>query len=174
MPFEPFIGTIMPFAGNFAPRGWAFCAGQLLPIAQNQALFALVGIQFGGDGRTTFALPDLRGRCAASQGQGPGRANRVIGQAIGNEVITLLSSQIPPHVHSIVCAPVEGTTTNPSNALLAKSSSDVRRFGTGGTLMAMSPAALGPTGSSQPHFNLQPYLAINYIIALIGIFPSRP
>ena len=174
MPITPYLGTIVPFAGSFAPKGWAFCAGQLLAINQNQALFALLGLQFGGNGQTTFGLPDLRGRCAVGYGSGPDRTTRQIGDRFGNETVTLLGNQIPPHTHTINALPVEGTVSSPANALLAKSSADVRRYAAAASLVTMSPAALGPGGSSQPHSNMQPFLVINYIIALQGVFPPRP
>lgn len=157
----PFIGQITLFAGNFAPRGWAFCQGQLLSIAQNTALFSILGTTYGGDGQTTFALPDLRGRVPLQQGQGPGLQSYVLGQKAGTETVTLTVNEMPAHNHSITvtAVPPGGTipavdgqlTPTPLNAFEAS----------------------GMTGGSQPHNNLQPYLALNYIIALQGIFPSR-
>lgn len=174
MPIDPFTGTIMPFAGNFAPRGWAFCNGQLLAIQTNQALFSLIGTFFGGDGRFNFALPDLRGRCAVNFGLRPGLSSRALGQAFGIESVSLLLNQIPNHTHTLRVVPVEATTSNPANALIAKSASDSRRYAPSGAAVAMSPNLLGAAGGNQPHNNMQPSLTMNYIIALTGIFPSRP
>lgn len=174
MPIDPYIGTIMPFASNFAPKFWAFCNGQLLPINQNQALFSLLGTQFGGDGRTTFALPDLRGRCAVGFGQGPFLTARNIGDRFGHESVALLATQIPPHTHTMRVVPVEATTADPTQGLIAKSAGDVRRYGLPTPQVAMSPAMLGPAGSNQPHPNMQPSLTMSYIIAMQGIYPARP
>jgi microcystin-dependent protein len=174
MPIDPYIGTIMPFAGNFAPRNWSFCNGQLVSINTNQALFSLIGTFFGGDGRFNFALPDLRGRCAVGFGQGPFLTARNIGDRFGNESVALLATQIPPHTHTMRVVPVEATTADPTQGLIAKSAGDVRRYGLPTPQVAMSPAMLGPAGSNQPHPNMQPSLTMNYIIAMQGIFPSRP
>ncbi len=179
---EPFIGQIMMVGFNFAPRGWAMCAGQLLPISQNTALFSLLGTTYGGDGRTTFALPDLRGRCALGMGQGPGLQPYVQGQAGGQENVTLLQPQMPQHTHGLAANSSNGTESDPSGALLANAQVPIDRSTTvnGNTYLqgtpntAMSPQAIGLAGGNQPHENMQPYLAMNYIIALEGIFPSRP
>jgi microcystin-dependent protein len=164
---EPFIGSIILFAGNFAPRGWAFCSGQLLPIAQNTALFSILGTTYGGNGQTTFALPDLRGRAAIHPGQGPGLSNYSLGEAAGVEAVTLLANQMPVHQHVQPASNAEQDTNRPNNAVPAR----------GGVYAASSDGAtLDPTtaaGGNQPHENRPPYLAVNYIIALEGIFPSR-
>lgn len=174
MPLEPFLGTIIPFAGSFAPRGWAFCNGQLLQIQTNAALFSLLGTTFGGDGRLNFALPDLRGRCAVNFDAAPGLTPRYLGQSFGNESVSLIVSQIPNHSHTLRVVPVEGTTSNPANALIAKSASDNRRYASAGAPVVMSSNLLGASGANQPHNNMQPSLTMSYIIALQGLFPSRP
>jgi microcystin-dependent protein len=164
---EPFLGSIILFAGNFAPRGWAFCNGQLLSIAQNTALFSLLGTTYGGDGQTTFALPDLRGRAPIHAGQGPGLQSYVLGQFGGEETVTLTSAELPPHAHVQPATNDQQTTNRPNGALPAR----------GGVYANESDgSALHPTssaGGGQPHDNRSPYLALNYIIALEGIYPSR-
>ena len=167
---EPFLGEIRAFGFNFAPRGWASCNGQLLPINQNQALFALLGTIYGGNGQTTFALPDLRGRVPINQGQSSGASTYSLGQAIGVENVTLLVSQIPAHTHRLNASPDNATTTDPGNNLLAVARSAT--YASSGSA-AMNPGAIAITGGSQPHENRQPYLTVNYCIALQGIFPSR-
>jgi microcystin-dependent protein len=164
---EPFLGSIILFAGNFAPRGWAFCNGQILSISQNTALFSLLGTTYGGNGQTTFALPDLRGCVALHFGQGPGLSNYSLGQTGGAEVVTLDVSQMPPHAHSQPASNGQQTTNRPNNAVPARGGS-YTGAGDGSTLDPVSPA-----GGGQPHDNRPPYLALNYIIALEGIYPSR-
>jgi microcystin-dependent protein len=174
---EPFIGQVMMFAGNFAPRGWAFCQGQLLSIAQNTALFSILGTTYGGNGQTTFALPDLRGRYPMQPGQGPGLSPRTLGEQGGSETVTLISTQMPAHTHSHTAFAEAGDSISPQgnfNAGLTLSGS-----GTQESLYAssanttMNPASIGVAGGSQPHNNMPPFLCINFIIALEGIFPSR-
>lgn len=174
MPADPYIGTILPFAGNFAPKGWLFCNGQLLQIQPNVVLFALIGTYYGGDGVNTFALPDLRGRCAISFGFRSGLTPRPLAQSFGSESVSLLVNQIPSHTHTLRVVPVEGTTSNPANGLLAKSASDTRRYASPGAAAAMSSNLLGAAGANQPHNNMQPSLTMSYIIALQGLFPPRP
>lgn len=167
---DPFVGEIRLFGFNFAPRGWAFCDGSLLAIAQNTALFSLLGTMYGGDGRTTFGLPDLRGRVPLGFGQGPGLTARTQGESAGSETVTLTPPQLPPHGHTVAAAST-ATTKNPAGAVPA--------FTAGGTSygaapdLSMSPAMIGGGGTSQPHPNMQPYLALNWCIALTGIFPPR-
>lgn len=164
---EPFIGEIRPFAFGFPPKGWASCDGQSLLIAQNAALFSLLGTMYGGDGRTTFALPDLRGRA----GIHPNPAHTQ-GTRGGTEGVALTTAQIPLHSHTANCSSVLGTQTSPSGKFWAQDSDgNVVFSNTGGATMAA--AAIGNTGQSQPHPNMQPYLVVNYCIALQGIFPSR-
>ncbi len=170
---EPFIAEVRIFAGNFAPRGWAFCNGQLLPIAQNTALFSLVGTTYGGDGRTTMGLPDLQGRAAMHPGRGPGLSSRRLGESGGAETVTLTEAQTPQHRHGDSPSNAFGataTTGTPSNdAALAATASDTPIYGPASDLEATGTT----TGGGQPHNNLQPYLVLNFIIALIGLFPSR-
>ena len=172
---EPFLGQIQPVGFNFAPRGWALCDGQLLSIAQYNALFALLGTTYGGDGRTTFGLPDLRGRAALHVGQGPGLSNYRWGQRGGEETETLTVNQIPSHNHSSVCKAGPGNSNVAENNLCSQDAGGVsatyNSIATG--LGTMSAAAIGNTGGGQGHNNIQPYLAIYWCIALTGIFPSR-
>jgi microcystin-dependent protein len=170
---EPFLGQINIFPYNFAPRGWAFCNGQLLSIAQNTALFSLLGTNFGGNGQTTFALPDLRGRVAISSGQGPGLSNYVLGEASGTESVTMTIETMPPHLHPYQPGANEGDpgTKEPAGGFLAKAANNLYAATTDGTLMGLQ--TTGPTGGGQPFSILQPYLTLNFCIALEGIFPSR-
>ena len=170
---EPFIAEVRIFAGNFAPRGWAFCNGQLLPIAQNTALFSLIGTTYGGDGRTTTALPDLKGRAPMHPGRGPGLSTRRLGEKGGVEEVTLTEPQIPNHTHTMQASPNPGESADPQGNAIART--------VGGSLysdqappdVSLNQAALPPTGGGQPHNNMQPFLTLNYIIALVGLFPSR-
>ncbi|MCA9638552.1 MAG: phage tail protein [Myxococcales bacterium] len=163
---EPFLGQIMMFAGNFAPRGWALCDGQLLPISQNQALFSILGTTYGGDGRTTFALPDLRGRAPIHAGHGPGLSDYRLGQKGGAESVTLTVNQMPSHNHTLAMNG-EGAATKQAGYLAA---SEIY----GETADKSAPAnTISNAGGNQPVSNIQPYVVVNYIIALQGIFPSR-
>lgn len=171
---EPFIGQIMAVGFNFAPRGWAMCDGQLLPISQNDALFALIGTTYGGDGVTTFALPDLRSRIAIHQGQGPGLTNRPIGQASGTEAVTLLTNQMPSHTHPVSATAVNADKPTPANNIWAtEPTTSTLFYGAGPTDSTMNPQTISAAGGNQPHDNLMPYLTMTYVIALFGIFPSR-
>ncbi len=171
---EPFIAEIRIFAGNFAPRGWAFCNGQLLPISQNTALFSLIGTTYGGDGRTTTALPNLKGRAPMHPGRGPGLTPRRLGEREGTETITLAESQMPQHNHSLMAANVPASVNTPSNMTALARSANGSSYNQGGTADAtMDTGALIGLGGSQQHNNLQPYLTLNFIIALVGLYPSR-
>lgn len=171
---EPFIGQIIQAGFNFAPRGYATCDGQLLSIAQNTALFSLLGTTFGGDGRVTFGLPDLRGRVPVHQGQGPGLTNRTMGEMSGTENVTLISSQMPMHNHLVNVTNVAGALPTPGGNFLAPSSdSAMSNFRPTADGSALNPQSIGLAGGNQPHNNMQPYLVINYCIAMEGIFPSR-
>lgn len=172
---EPFLGEIILGGWNFAPRGYAGCDGQILPIAQNTALFSLLGTTYGGNGQTTFALPDLRGRVPMHQGQGPGLSNRSLGEVAGEESHTLLSTEMPQHNHLLQGASAPGTTRDTSGALLAKEASGQTAVyaPSGSPDVAMSPLSIANAGGSQPHNNMPPYLVLLYCIALEGIFPSR-
>ena len=163
---QPYVGEIRMFAGNFAPAGWMMCEGQLLPISENETLFQLIGTTYGGDGESTFALPDLRGRLPLHQGSG-----FILAETGGAEEITLTVNQIPGHSHPLLGAAVTGTQISPSNAVLANSFNVVPYINDApnGTMNA---AAVSPVGGSQPHNNFQPYLCVNFIISLFGIFPS--
>jgi microcystin-dependent protein len=169
---EPFLGMIMIVPYNFAPRGWAFCNGQILPIAQNTALFSLLGTTFGGNGQTTFALPDLRGRVPNSSGQGPGLSSYDLGQVGGTENQTLTINQMPTHNHTVNCNTEDSNTTSPGNAVPGNTPTSMyNSAATPGATMLGSMINL--TGGSQPFPLLQPYLTLNFCIALEGIFPSR-
>lgn len=181
---DPYLAEIRLFAGNFAPRSWAYCDGQLLPIAQNQALFSLLGTMYGGDGRTTFALPDLRGRVPISPGNGGGLSDRRQGQRGGQVNVTLLSTQMPSHTHTaragggIQTGTGKGDSGNPQGNYIDDSSiaTDLFKPTGGGAIMKGGEGitvANQPSGGSQAHNNMQPSMAINYIICTNGIFPSR-
>ena len=163
---SPFIGEIRMFAGNFPPNGWAFCNGALLAIDQNDALFNLIGTTYGGDGQTTFALPDLQSRVPVHVG--PGFA---LGQQAGVETVTLTTSQIPAHSH--VPAALDAPGANPSPAGMVWAQSSLNAYSSTAPSVNMDPGALGQAGGSQPHDNMIPFLAINFILSLFGIFPSQ-
>jgi microcystin-dependent protein len=170
---DPFIGEIKLVPYNFAPRGWAFCQGQLLPIAQNTALFSLLGTMYGGNGQTNFGLPDLRGRVVVNPGQGPGLSNYDQGEQAGVESVTLTPQTMPAHSHAVQVSNVAATLAVASGNHLAVSTGTVGNiYGTavGG---AMPSNAVSSAGGTQPHLNSQPYVTLNYVIALQGIFPSR-
>jgi microcystin-dependent protein len=174
---EPFIAEIKMFAGNFAPQGWALCNGQLMSIAQNTALFSLIGTTYGGNGQTTFALPDLRGRMAVHAGQGPGLTPYTLGEVKGVENVTLLSTQMPIHTHSATGNSGNAELGSPAGGVWAAPVDSTGAAGAGYTTQPpnapMSPAAIGTAGGSQPFSVIQPLLCVNFIIALVGIFPSR-
>ena len=175
---EPFIAEIRIFAGNFAPRGWAFCDGQLLPISNNTALFSLIGTTYGGDGRTTTALPNLQGRAPMHPGRGPGLTSRRLGEKVGVETVTLAEAQIPSHSHTArAVGNMAGTTPLPTNT-----TSWAEDGGQAGptyhtvpstNIVDMASEALATTGGGQAHTNIQPLLTLNFIIALQGLYPSR-
>ena len=169
---SPFLAEIRIVGFNFAPTGWATCDGQLLPISQNTALFALLGTFYGGDGKSTFALPDLDGRVAIHQGQGQGLADRFLGETGGAETVTLLTSEIPIHTHQLRGANVTGDTPVPDNHSLARYPGQYQT-NTSTQTAFMAPQALTPAGGSQPHNNLQPYQVLLYVIAMQGVFPAR-
>jgi microcystin-dependent protein len=173
MPSEPFLSEIYMAGLNFAPRGYALCDGQVLSIAQNTALFSLIGTTFGGDGRVTFALPDLRGRVPVGMGQGPGLSDRTLGEIAGEESVTLLSNQMPQHNHSFHAISEAGNTSTPSAAYLANTGALDKEYRTSGTTVTMNTSVVGAAGGNQPHSNMPPYLVLNFYIALEGIFPSR-
>lgn len=164
---QPYVGEIRMFAGNFAPAGWMFCEGQLLPISENETLFQLIGTTYGGDGETTFALPDLRGRIPIHQGGG-----FILAETGGAEEITLTVQQIPAHSHPLLASNNAGNNTLPQGSLIAKSISNLPYSSFNSPVSAISPTSISPVGGSQPHTNFQPYLCVNFIISLFGIFPS--
>lgn len=166
---QPYVGEIRMFAGNFAPAGWMFCDGSLLPIAENETLFTLIGTSYGGDGQSTFALPDLRGRIPVHQGNGA-----ILAETGGTEAVTLTVQQIPVHSHPLMGTVNAATTNAPQGNVLATSTgSTIFPYGTDQPTTNLGPSSIGPAGGSQPHTNVQPYLCINYIISLFGIFPSQ-
>ncbi|HPG08903.1 MAG TPA: tail fiber protein [Saprospiraceae bacterium] len=170
---EPFIAEIRIFAGNFAPRGWAYCNGQLLPISQNTALFSLIGITYGGDGVSTTALPNLQGKAPMHPGRGPGLTNRYLGEGLGVTTVTLTSNQIPNHNHAAVVSTQASLARDPSNNILGNSQG---RTPTIYSTTRNIPGNILPTGlkgEGKEHNNMQPYLALNFIIALVGLYPSR-
>jgi microcystin-dependent protein len=165
---QPYVGEIRIFAGNFAPNGWMFCEGQLLPISENETLFQLIGTTYGGDGESTFALPDLRGRIPIHQGGG-----FILAETGGVEEVTLTIQQIPVHNHPLLVSTASATQNAPANSMPGNSASvDLYREGSPNPGSNLSAQALTPTGGSQPHTNFQPYLCVNFIISLFGIFPS--
>lgn len=162
---QPYVGEVRMFAGNFAPAGWAFCDGQLLPISENETLFQLIGTTYGGDGQSTFALPNLQSRIPVHQGNG-----YILSQMGGAETVTLTVSQIPSHTHVPVGSGNSGNLGSPLGGLWAKSA--LNAYSSGAPTGQMHAQAIGATGGSQPHDNMMPYLGMNYIISLFGIFPS--
>ena len=173
---EPFIAEVRIFAGNYAPRGWALCDGQLLPIAQNTALFSLIGTTYGGDGRTTTALPNLMGRAPMHPGRGPGLTSRRLGENGGAETVTLSEAQMPSHTHTLGMssdATDEEGTSNPVNALTGETDASDGIYGPASGLSQMDGQALANVGGSGAHNNMQPFLSMIFIIALQGLYPSR-
>jgi microcystin-dependent protein len=166
----PYIGEIRMFAGNFAPAGWAFCEGQIMPISENDTLFTLIGTTYGGDGQETFALPDLRGRIPIHQGTGGG-ATYVLAENSGVESVTLTVNQIPAHTHSLI-ASLSNANNSPSNAVLAQPTTLDAYSQEAQPDSIMDPNSITATGGSQPHSNIQPFLCVNFIISLFGVFPS--
>lgn len=171
---DPFVAEIRIFPFNFAPKGWAFCDGQILPISQNTALFSLLGTTYGGDGKSTFALPDLQGSGAMHPGQGQGLSLRDLGEIGGTESVTLIQTEIPFHTHTLSASPEPGDNSVPApNMALATSAGAFAYVSGSPPLMAMAPQALAIAGGSLPHNNMQPYLTLNFCIALQGVFPPR-
>ena len=172
---DPFLAEIRIVGFNFAPRGWAFCNGQLLPISQNTALFSLLGTTYGGNGTSTFALPNLIDRAAMHSGQGPGLTNRVLGEPSGSATVTLTTAQIPAHSHPTGCATAAGNAGTPINNIWAGGTgrNPPPLYQNGAPNAAMSANAVANNGGSQPHSNQQPFLGLNFIIAMEGIFPPR-
>ena len=172
---DPFVAEIRLFPFNFAPRGWAFCDGQLLPISQNTALFSLLGTFYGGNGTSNFALPDLQGCVPVHPGQGPGLSDRFLGESGGSSTVTLLESEIPAHRHALAASAAAAVARSPSGELFANESGGVNSYAdlTGAPSALLAAAACGSAGGGQPHNNLAPYLVLNFCIALQGIYPPR-
>ncbi|WP_250459556.1 phage tail protein [Microbulbifer litoralis] len=172
---EPFVGEIRIFAGTYAPQGWSFCNGQLLAISDHDVLFSLLGTTYGGDGRTTFALPDLRGRLPVGEGQGTGLTLRILGQKFGQDNVTLMQQQLPAHRHEFVATSAAADSNSPSGAMLASPPGDTIYVSAPDNPQprTMNPTSVTVTGGSQPHDNIMPSLAVHYIISLWGIYPSR-
>jgi microcystin-dependent protein len=170
---DQFLAEIRVFPFNFPPTGWAFCAGQLMPLSQNTALFALLGTTYGGDGKSTFALPDLQGNAAMHPGQGLGLSLRDLGEMGGAENVTLLVSEMPFHNHGLRASLSDALEPTPEAQQFA-TGTGVAYFAESGAVVQLAPEALPPAGGSLPHNNMQPYLTLNYCIALQGIFPQRP
>lgn len=164
---QPYVGEIKIFAGNFAPAGWAFCEGQLMPISENETLFQLIGTYYGGDGESTFAMPDMRGRIPIHNGNG-----FILAETGGAEEITLTVNQIPSHSHALVATTDISNTGNPADAILSTTATGNKIYSTTSPTVALNNSTIAPDGGSQPHTNFQPYLCVNYIISLFGIFPS--
>lgn len=173
---ESFIGDIRLFAGEFAPRGWKFCDGSVLSISVYDTLFALIGTTYGGDGQSTFALPDLRGRVPVGQGAGPGLTSRLIGQSFGSENVTLLATQMPQHTHTLNATTAAAASPQAAGHLFAQTGADKCYGpppGTDPQPQTLAANAVSAAGGSQPHNNIMPTMAVNYIIAVEGVFPSR-
>ena len=171
---DPFVAEIRIFPFNFPPKGWAFCDGQIMPISQNTALFSLLGTVYGGDGKSTFALPDLQGSAAMHPGQGQGLSLRDLGEIGGSETVTLLQSEIPVHTHLLQGQATFGNSTDPTNNLWGRPFGGGSMYKAAGAVTPMAPQVLAPTGGSLPHNNMQPYLTLSFCIALQGVFPQRP
>ena len=172
---DPFVAEIRVFGFNFPPRGWASCSGQLMPLSQNTALFSLLGTMYGGDGKSTFALPDLQDRSPMHQGQGQGLSLRTVGESGGAEFITLLESEMPVHTHQARATGSPADVSSPTaTTALARSTGKTAWAPSDGNNTTLHPNAVTPTGGSFPHNNLMPYLVLNYCIALQGVYPQRP
>jgi microcystin-dependent protein len=171
---DPFVAEIRIFAFNFAPKGWAFCDGQILPISQNTALFSLLGTFYGGDGKSNFALPDIQGNAVMHPGQGPGLSEHFLGEMSGSETVTLLQSETPVHPHSVMASQLSGGDRSPLDEYPAQGVGGIQLYAPpSGNNVQFSPNILTPSGGGLPHNNMQPYLTLNYCIALQGVFPPR-
>ncbi|HAV35431.1 MAG TPA: phage tail protein [Massilia sp.] len=170
---DPFLAEIRIFATDWAPQGWAQCNGQLMPVVQNTALFSLLGTMYGGDGKTNFALPNLQRRVPLQSGLGPGLSSHVVGEMGGSATVTLLQNQMPMHTHQLMHSGGTASAATPDPSLALARTASAQLYTTTGTATPATPQALGPAGASTPHNNMQPYLALNFCIALQGIFPPR-
>jgi len=173
---DPFVAEIRIFPFNFAPKGWAFCDGQILPLSQNTALFSLLGTTYGGDGKSNFALPNMQGNAPMHPGQGPGLSLHDLGETGGSDTVSLLESEIPSHSHGLMASAQPATRTGPANNSLARiptAGSTPYLAPAGAPLVSMSGNSIAPAGGDQPHNNMQPYLTLNFCIALQGVYPPR-
>lgn len=170
---DPFVGEIRAFPFNFAPKGWAMCNGQLIAIAQNTALFSLLGTTYGGDGRSTFALPNLQGSIPVHAGQAPGLSDYMLGQSGGSATVSLLVSQMPAHTHAVAASASEAGSRSPSGQLFANEAGGVMSYAPPGTPVGLASQAVGQAGGGAPHNNMAPTLTLNFCIALQGIYPPR-
>lgn len=171
---DPFVAEIRIFPFNFAPTGWAFCDGQLMPLSQNTALFSLLGTTYGGNGQSNFALPDLQGRAPMHPGQGPGLSLHDLGETGGAETVSLLESEIPSHTHTVSVSAGDAYGQSPASEMLANGIGGIAQYAAAsGQQTSLSPNALAPAGGDQPHNNMQPYLTLNFCIALQGVYPPR-
>lgn len=172
---DPFVAEIRIFPFNFAPKGWAFCDGQILPLSQNTALFSLLGTTYGGDGKSNFALPNMQGNAPMHPGQGPGLSLHDLGETGGSDTVSLLESEIPSHSHALLAAPNPALVATPGPTVTLARSRTVTAYiaPSGQSLVNMSDQTLAPAGGDQPHNNMQPYLTLNFCIALQGVYPPR-
>jgi microcystin-dependent protein len=172
---DPFVAEIRIFPFNFAPKGWAFCDGQILPLSQNTALFSLLGTTYGGDGKSNFALPNMQGNVPMHPGQGPGLSLHDLGETGGSDTVTLLESEIPAHSHTMMAAPNVALIKLPSATVAMARSKNATAYQDtpGNTIVALNDNVVAPAGGDQPHNNLQPYLTLNFCIALQGVYPPR-
>jgi microcystin-dependent protein len=169
---DPFVAEIRIFPFNFAPKGWAFCDGQLMPLSQNTALFSLLGTTYGGNGKSNFALPDIQGNAVMHPGQGPGLSLHDLGETGGSETVSLIESEIPGHSHAMTASQGDGNERGPAGQLLA-TGIGISQYQAPQSQTALAPTAVAPAGGDQPHNNMQPYLTLNFCIALQGVFPPR-
>jgi microcystin-dependent protein len=172
---DPFVAEIRIFPFNFPPKGWAFCDGQILPLSQNTALFSLLGTTYGGDGKSNFALPNMQGNAPMHPGQGPGLSLHDLGETGGSDTVSLLESEIPSHSHALMASAQPATRTGPANNALARAQGGPTPYlaPAGAPMVNMSDNAIAPAGGDQPHNNMQPYLTLNFCIALQGVYPPR-
>lgn len=170
---DPFVAEIRIFPFNFPPKGWAFCNGQILPLSQNTALFSLLGTTYGGDGKSNFALPDMQGNAPMHPGQGPGLSLHDLGETGGSQTVTLLQSEIPGHSHSWTASNQDGTVQSAGQQLMANGVGGISMYAAPPPGVQLNPNAVAPAGGDQPHNNMQPYLTLNFCIALQGVYPPR-